>query len=82
MLAVTKKTKIPKNVKDNVQDIITYKIEHETIVDGDQIIIRKKRKPVNITKTVNETKKLVKQTNTQQLIAKIDEIKEAVNRGV
>ncbi len=69
-----------------IEDIIVNRVEDVVTIEinGTQIreIKERKIKKVNLTKVINETKKLVIQDNAKELLAKIDEIKEAVNKGV
>lgn len=77
MLAVLDKNKKELRAEEpKRQDIIVERIETEIIEneDGSETKIRKK-KHVNVTKMINETKKLVKQSTAQDIIAKLDEIK-------
>lgn len=76
MLKVTMKPKIPTfNRKLQPQDIITYRWKEVTIYneDGTKTIKRVCDK-VNVTKKVNESKKLIKTYTAEQKLQEIDKI--------
>lgn len=76
LTVLDKRQKDTKQQEPKRKDIIVERAEIEVVEneDGSETTIRKK-KLVNVTKMINETKKLVKQTAAQELIAKIDELK-------
>lgn len=66
-----------KDIEDKIKsrDIIVNKIKWETIIGEDGTIIKKrKNKKINLTKKMNETKKLIKNDNAAKKLAELEEI--------
>ena len=82
MLAVLNKVKKDSRAEQpKREDIIVTKVEYNILEneDGSETRYRTTRK-VNVTKMVNETKKLVKNNQTSEILAKLEEIKGAYTK--
>ncbi len=63
------------------QDIIVTRVTYEEEpLNANEKIIRRKEKKVNLTKKINETKKMIKQETALDKIEKAE--KEMLNKGV
>lgn len=67
-----KPKKIPDFKKTN-EDITIYKTEKEETIKGDTITIKTKITPINLTRKINETAKVLKQMTAQEKLKLIEE---------
>ena len=79
MLEIMKKTyperEITKDLKENLrQEIVITKYEEEITYENGAKIIRKIPHNVNITKMVNESKKLVKNYTAEEKLAELEKV--------
>lgn len=79
MLAVKMKAKAVHNPEQNPpQDIITIRWKEVTVYNEDNsITIKKVAEKINITKKVNESKKLIKTYTAEEKLKEIDRIAKA-----
>lgn len=81
MIAVKNPKNLPCKVINKKTDIIIIQtIEKQEIDEKGRKIITQTQKPINLTKQINETAKLVKQNSIYSAEDKLNELKRVINK--